>query len=370
MTPYLASDRATLYHGRAEEVYQHIAPGSVSMVWSDGPYAMNKADWDRMGVDGLADWYAPHIEAWGRVCAPSATVYLWNTAEGWARIDPVMRAAGWTFRVLLTWLKTNPPSQQGQEALTCWADFTEVCGFYQRNAWEMGTCAGEMIAHAAGRDDRNWIREWLCEEWAASGLTRRAADEAMGTNGMAGHYFGRSQWELPTWERYQTLAAAANRDGIPRERPYLVHPKFWPGGGLRASYDHLRAEYDHLRAEYEAARVPFTCPVGVSNVWRHPQVSGKERITIDGQTHPCQKPLAFADRAILASTRIGDTILDPFGGTQRIAVACRRLPEEERRHAIGVELDRRWLDAIRPSLVAEHAHTGNDRQPSLFGSRP
>ena len=137
MIPYLFTDRATLYHARAEEVYPHLAPGSVSMIWSDGPYALKKASWDMMGIDGLADWYAPHVEAWGRVCAPSATVYLWGTDEGWARLDPVMRAHGWTFRVKVTWLKTNPPAQKGQDALTCWADFTEVCGVYQREPNEV-----------------------------------------------------------------------------------------------------------------------------------------------------------------------------------------------------------------------------------------
>ena len=363
MNPYLQTDRATLYHARAEEVYPHLAPGSVSMIWSDGPYAMKKAPWDMMGIDGLADWYAPHVEAWGRVCAPSATVYLWGTAAGWARLDPVMRAAGWTFRVLVTWLKTNPPSQKGQDALTCWADFTEVCGVYQRNAWEIGTCAGELIAHAAGRDERNWIREWLCFEWEAAGLTRKAADEAMGTNGMAGHYFGRSQWELPTWERYQTLAAYAAQHAPPRERPYLVHPSVWPAGDLRASYD-------HLRAEYEAARVPFTAPTGCTgNVWKAPMVAPTHRLkTADGDTHECEKPLAFADRAIRASTRIGDTILDPFAGTNRIAVACRRLPEEERRHAIGIEMEELWLDAVRPALVADHGRMENVRQRGLFAA--
>ena len=40
MTPYLQTDRATLYHARAEEVYPHLARGSVSMVWGDGRYGM------------------------------------------------------------------------------------------------------------------------------------------------------------------------------------------------------------------------------------------------------------------------------------------------------------------------------------------
>ena len=59
-----------------------------------------------------------------------------------------------------------------------------------------------------------------------------------------------------------------------------------------------------------------------------------------------------------------------IAGTNRIAFACQRLPPDERRHAIGIEMDRRWLDAVRPSLIADHAHTGHLRHPSLFGARP
>jgi DNA modification methylase len=53
-----------------------------------------------------------------------------------------------------------------------------------------------------------------------------------------------------------------------------------------------------------------------------PEPHRSEDRMVSPSLHPCQKPLAFASRAILASTRIGDTILDPFAGTNRIAVAC------------------------------------------------
>ena len=264
MTPYLQTDRATLYHARAEEVYPHLDPGSVSMVWSDGPYALGKGEWDRMGIDGLADWYAPHVEAWGRICAPSATVYLWGTAEGWARLDPVMRAAGWTFGGLVIWDKEHTPAQLGAAGCSVMLDITEVAGRYTRGA-------AHFNAKAMG------YNVWHLSEQAYRGERIRESE--------------------PTPDRN-------------------------PLRGLT----------------FKAA-------------------------------HPCQKPLTFADRAIRASTRIGDTILDPYAGTNRIAVACRRLPEEERRHAIGIEMDARWLDAVRPSLVADHGHAVWARQPSLFGGR-
>ena len=371
MRPYLKTERATLYHARAEEVYPHLAPGSVSMVWSDGPYAMKKASWDMMGIDGLADWYAPHVEAWGRVCAPSATVYLWGTDEGWARLDPVMRAHGWTFRVKVTWLKTNPPAQKGQDALTCWADFTEVCGVYQREQLTALGGPAQYVAYAAGASDRNTIRAWLNEERQRAGLRGQALEDAVNEAGGKGnmvcrHTFAESQWLLPTFDQWCALHKAWNTRGDPAGRPYLQRDR-------SKVYDlALRAEYDALRAEYDALRCPFTAPTGeIGNVWKAPMVAPTHRLkTADGDTHECEKPLAFAERVVLASTRVGDTILDPFAGTNRIAVACRRLPEEERRHAIGIEMDQRWLDAVRPSLIADHAHTGHSRQPSLFRSTP
>jgi site-specific DNA-methyltransferase (adenine-specific) len=344
VTPYLKTERATLYHARAEEVYPHLAPGSVSMIWSDGPYAMKKAPWDMMGIDGLADWYAPHVEAWGRVCAPSATVYLWGTDEGWARLDPVMRAHGWTFRVKVTWLKTNPPAQKGQNALTCWADFTEVCGVYQQEPNEVDLWNTYGAEHP--------VRVYLDDARKRSGLTLGEVDAALGTSDMARHWFTWSQWCLPSAERY-----AALQDLLP---------------SLTRPLEDLARERDRVwtafREEWDRVRACFTAPTGeISNVWKAPMVAPTHRLkTADGDTHECEKPLAFADRVVRASTRIGDTILDPFAGTNRIAVACRRLPEEERRHAIGIEMDQRWLDAVRPSLIADHAHTGHSRQSTLF----
>jgi len=344
--PYLTTDRATLYHACAEEVYPHLDPGSVSMVWSDGPYAMNKAEWDRMGVDGLADWYAPHVEAWGRVCAPSATVYLWNTAAGWARLDPVMRAAGWTFRTLLVWDKgLQFMAGKGLADLRMFPDVTEVCGFYQREPSEVD------LWNTYGADHP--VRVYLDTARRAAGLSLQQIDEALEVSGMARHWFTWSQWTPPSPDRYAALQRL-----IP---------------ALTASLESLRRAQDDVwavfRARWQSVRVPFNPPERVTNVWPCFKLALSERMPLhDGETHPCQKPLAFADRAIRASTRIGDTILDPFAGTNRIAVACRRLPAEERRHAIGIEMDRRWLDAVRPSLVADHGHVKHPRQPSLFAS--
>ena len=376
--------RGTIHRAYAEDIYPTMEPGSVRLVISDGPYGMSKAAWDKMGVDGLADWYAPHIEAWGRLCMPSASVYLWNTAAGWARLDPVMRAAGWTFRALITWDKGIGflAGKCDVEGCRTWPDVTEVCGLYQRNEWEIGTCAGSMIGEAAGTDERNPGTEFFIEERKAAEMSRR--DIAAYFPSKTGRITGCvANWEIgynfPTWDVWKRSAAAMHEQGPPRERPYLVHPAVWPGGDLRASYDHLRAEYDHLRAEYdhlraeyEQARVPFTLPPGITNVWSHPQVGGMERLHgPNGKAlHPCQKPILFSDRMIRASSKPGELVLEPFGGTLRVAVACERMAEPDARRYVCIEPDedgRDYIAAVLPSLRLEFQAEGVAGQVGLFG---
>ena len=353
-----------VWEGDAREVAASMAAGSCSLAILDGPYGMQKAQWDRMNVAELPEWYRPHLEDVGRICAPSASLYFWNTSAGWAAVHPVILSMGWTFRALVVWDKTvaHMAGRVDTNGLRTWFDVSEVCGFYQREEWAPSTCAGSEIAYAAGADDRNWVRPWLCEEWKRAGLKRSEADKAMGTNGMAGHYFGKSQWSLPTWDAYKTLARYAAQHGAPSNRPYLVHPDFWQDGGLRATYDHLRAEYEHLRAEYEhlraeyeASRPAFDCPMGVGNVWTHPPVAGGERLRTESGAalHPCQKPVLFAERMIRASTRAGDTVWAPFGGTLREAVAAEniaRANKTEARRVITSELNADGVDYIGPGI--------------------
>jgi hypothetical protein len=85
---YFTNPWTTLYHGRAEDIYPQLAPGFTLAVL-DGPYGVSIADWDKMGIDGLADWYRPHLESVTRLMAPSSSLYLWNTwrrdGRGWIR---------------------------------------------------------------------------------------------------------------------------------------------------------------------------------------------------------------------------------------------------------------------------------------------
>ncbi len=69
--------------------------------------------------------------------------------------------------------------------------------------------------------------------------------------------------------------------------------------------------------------------------WNLPLCTGEERLKDDAgaKAHPTQKPEALLHRVILASTKPGDVILDPFFGTGTTGAAAKRLG----RRFIGIE---------------------------------
>jgi modification methylase len=71
--------------------------------------------------------------------------------------------------------------------------------------------------------------------------------------------------------------------------------------------------------------------------WTLPLCTGEERIKgEDGhKAHPTQKPEALLHRVLLASTKPGDIVLDPFFGTGTTGAAAKRLG----RRYIGIERD-------------------------------
>jgi site-specific DNA-methyltransferase (adenine-specific) len=65
--------------------------------------------------------------------------------------------------------------------------------------------------------------------------------------------------------------------------------------------------------------------------------------------HPTQKPIALIERVLLAASREGDLVLDPFMGSGTTAVAALRL----RRYVAGIELDGSFVTAGLGRLCAE-----------------
>jgi modification methylase len=84
--------------------------------------------------------------------------------------------------------------------------------------------------------------------------------------------------------------------------------------------------------------------------WTFALCTGEERLK-DGagrKLHPTQKPEALLARVILASSRPGDVILDPFSGTGTTGAVAKRLG----RGFIGVERERSYAAAAEKRIAA------------------
>ena len=96
-------------------------------------------------------------------------------------------------------------------------------------------------------------------------------------------------------------------------------------GAVRQLIDYRKA----TPTPYKTTKVP-------GNVWEFPRV--RYRMP-EYEDHPTQKPEALLERVIRASTKPGDMVLDPFGGTFTTAAVAKRLG----RKAISIERERSYV---------------------------
>jgi modification methylase len=83
--------------------------------------------------------------------------------------------------------------------------------------------------------------------------------------------------------------------------------------------------------------------------WEFPICGGQERLKKDGvKVHPTQKPEALIYRILLACTKPGDVVLDPFFGTGTTGAVAKRLG----RRWIGIEREQVYVDAARERINA------------------
>src|SRR5438105_12215133 len=109
-----------------------------------------------------------------------------------------------------------------------------------------------------------------------------------------------------------------------------------PGGkGYTFNYEALKAGNDDVQMRSD---------------WTIALCTGEERLkTNDGKKlHPTQKPEALLARVILAATRPGDLVLDPFCGTGTTGAVAKRLG----RCFIGIEREGTYAQAAEQRIAA------------------
>lgn len=115
------------------------------------------------------------------------------------------------------------------------------------------------------------------------------------------------------------------------------------------------AEAKAYTFNYDALKV-FNDDLQMRSDWLLPICTGEERLKdAEGtKVHPTQKPEALLYRVLLASTRPGDIVLDPFFGTGTTGAVAKRLG----RHFIGIERDPTYLAAAGQRIAAARPATG------------
>ena len=326
-------------HGDCLEVMRGMADNSVDAIVTDPPYFKVKGEawdhqWDKPAQ--FIEWMGQLAEQWQRILKPNGSLYVFASPKMAARVEVCI---GEAFNVLqnCVWYKGSPGrgSQAEKEAMRNWWPGSERIIFAEHYGAD-NIAKGE-AGYAAKCDElRGFVfeplRAYLAAERDRAGWTTQRVNEAWmemrGTKGqMAGHWFERVQWSLPTAKNYEWLRDLFTAQG---------------GDYLRREYEDLRREYEDLRREYEDLRRPFnvTADDQYTDVWTFPTVQAYEG------KHVCEKPLAMMEHIINASTRPGAVVLDCFCGSCSTGHACVNLG----RDFIGIELCERWVATGRRRL--------------------
>ena len=319
---------ATLYCGDCRDVLPTLP--AVDCVITDPPYFKVKGDyWDN-------EWDKPaEFLAWMRGILglladrmkPNGSAYVFASPQMAGRVETV---AWERLNVLghIVWRKgsagrttTGWHQKAEKEALRGFLFETERVIFAEHYNSD-NYARGEASYVAACDDARGLVfeplRAYLAGEWERAGLTKKDADKATGTQ-MAGHWFTKVQWALPTLAHYERLREVANAK---------------PGG-------------PYLRREYEDLRRPFSLTERDqwSDVWDFEPVApypGK---------HPCEKPLPLLAHMLNASTKPGALVLDAFMGSGATGDACLQMG----RRFIGIERDREHFESACRRLQQQQA---------------
>ncbi|QVK20837.1 site-specific DNA-methyltransferase [Mycoplasmatota bacterium] len=81
----------------------------------------------------------------------------------------------------------------------------------------------------------------------------------------------------------------------------------------------------------------------MKDVWDFPCINRKEK---SFGNHPTQKPLKLLERIVIAATKEGDTILDPFSGSGTTGVAAIK----HKRKYVGIDTEKEYIEISKLRL--------------------
>ncbi len=294
----------------------------ADMVFTDPPYGMKKESQgvlnDNLNYDDLLEFNKKWIPLTFDHLKDNGSWYCWGIDEPLLDIyafilKPMIKENKITFRNLITW---NKGVGQGQNSagFMMYPIADEKCLFVVKGI----TC---LTLNA----DQYWeeyepIRKYLYDERKKCGWDIPTMKRIVGHSVLSrDHWTSKSQWNLPTKEVYTKFQLWAKNNNIK---------------AFEREYESLRAEYESLRAYFDNTHD------NQNNVWHFNRTSKQER-EVTGE-HATPKPIALCSRAIKSSSRMGEIVLDVFGGSGSTLIACEQL----KRICYMMELDPKYCDVI------------------------
>lgn len=304
----------------------------IDLIATDPPYFQVKScSWDNQweNVTAYLSWLDEMLSEFWRVLKPTGSLYMFCGSKLAADTEILVRER---FNILnhIIWAKPSGPWRRACKAdLRSFFPSTERIIFAEHYQSPYKGKSSEYLQQC--RELKENVLKPLIEYFKQArdslGITAKEIHEATGKQ-MASHWFGYSQWQLPSETDYLKLQELFRRVA---EEKLSHNPLDRKHAEMASEQITLKREYHELAAQYQLLRRPFTVTVDVpyTDVWNYSSVQyypGK---------HPCEKPAEMMEHIINSSSREGDVVADFFMGSGATVKAALKL----NRRVIGVELE-------------------------------
>jgi len=306
----------------ASDVQRLIGGDQSTLIHADPPYGMGK---EKDGVlnDNL---YRSKLDAfqmawWGTMrpyLKNNSSAYVWGNAPDlwrWWYVGGLNDSERLTLKNEIVWNKTAGILGAKSDTHRCYTTNSERCLFFM--------LGDQVMSENADNYWDGWepIRKYLYEQRMLMGWDVPTMKTIVGHSTKSpDHWTNKSQWEFPTRKVYEAFQKAANDEAFKRE------------------YEDIKREYEDIKREYMDLRAYFDNTHEVmTDVWTHERVVGDERYH-----HATPKPVELIQRIIKSSSRNGDIVIEPFGGSGSTMVACEQLHRQCRM----IEIEPKYVATI------------------------
>jgi DNA modification methylase len=307
----------------------------ADMAHNDPPYGMKKEKEgvlnDNLNYSDLLDFNREWIGLQFMHLKESGSWYCWGIDEPLMDIyseilKPYIAEQKATFRNLITWDKGHGQGQNSENTRS-YAIADEKCLFAMMGVQGFNNNADNYFE---GFDSiRNYLREEKKKAKFSNGEINKYWANKTNKIGeldrsVLEHYWGLSQWIMPTEENYKIIQNYCIENNI---------------DAFKKEYEEIKKDYEEIKKDYYSTRAYFNnTHDNFNNVWKF------DRHIRNGSEggHATPKPIPLCERAIKSSCPDNGLVLDVFLGSGSTMVASHQL----KRKCYGMELDPKYCQVI------------------------